>query len=268
MSNLYKNSNMGGYATRVIDSNSMIARKLQELNSASTDKQFEAWSGEGTETENFQEGLSAPMLEPEPEIDYVAIAKADAEAILEEARERADTLRQEAEINAQSLRQAAQAEGFQKGYEESSARVEQELAIKQAELEEYKQSLQLDYERKLAEMEPQLLDVILQVVEKVFQVQFADKKDIILYLISNTIHHVEGTKRFQIRVSADYYQYVHDHMAEIATSVGSDISLDVIEDITMEEGKCLIDSEVGVFDCSLGVQLENLIKTLRTLCMG
>ena len=98
----------------------------------------------------------------------------------------------------------------------------------------------------MQELEPKLLDVILDVVEKVFHIQFNDKRDILLHLISGTIAEIEGCKNFRIRV-------------------GKDSQIEVISDTSLEGNQCVIETETGVFDCSLGVQLENLIKDLRSL---
>lgn len=262
MSNLYKRPFVVGeeYPARVINSNELIERRLRELQS----QQSVAPSQQPED--GFTPGLDAPEVEAIPEIDYVAEAQAEAERLLEEAKEQAAAIRQEAESDIEHIKQQAQEEGFQKGYEEGSTQAEQELAVKRRELEEKKQELLENYEKQLAEMEPQLLEVILQVVEKVFHIQFADKKEILLYLLSNAINGIEGCKHFQIRVGHENYQFVSDHKDEIKARISDDISIEVLSDTVLEEDKCMIETDVGVFDCSLGVQLENLIKTLRSLC--
>ena len=260
LSNLYKQSFVvrEEKKTRVIDSNEMVARKLRELE-----------KGYGTtraDSDGFSPGIAAQEVEVAPEVDYVAEAKAEAEAILSEAKAQAEAIRQKGSDQAEEVREAARNEGWQKGYEESTARAEQELALKLAELEETKQELIRKYEAQMKDMEPQLLDAILQVVEKVFHIQFSDKKDILLYLLSNAINGIEGCRNFQIRVGQENYQFVNSHREEILERVGNDVTIEVIADSAIAGDKCMIETDVGIFDCSLGVQLENLIKALRSLC--
>ncbi len=262
LSNLYKQS-FGireERGIRVIDSNEIIAKKLQEQQLTSEFPQRG-----GTDPDGFSPGLFAEEVEVVPEIDYVAEAKAEAEEILAEAKAQAEAICQESRNQAEEVREAARNEGWQKGYEESTARAEQELALKLAELEETKQELNRDYEERLKNMEPQLLDAILQVVEKVFHIQFGDKKEILLYLLTNAINGIEGCKNFQIRVGQENYRFVNNHKEEIVERIGNDITIEVIADPVIAEDKCMIETDVGVFDCSLGVQLENLIKALRSL---
>ena len=42
-------------------------------------------------------------------------------------------------------------------------------------------------------------------------------------------------------------------------------TLEIIEDPTLRENECIIESEGGLFDCSLGIELEELTRTLKLL---
>ena len=45
-------------------------------------------------------------------------------------------------------------------------------------------------------------------------------------------------------------------------------SLEIVKDATLERNQCLIETDGGIFDCSLDVQLENLIMDVKALsCM-
>ena len=43
------------------------------------------------------------------------------------------------------------------------------------------------------------------------------------------------------------------------------MSLEIVSDIALSGNQCIIETETGVFDCSMDVQLKNLIKDLRSL---
>ena len=59
---------------------------------------------------------------------------------------------------------------------------------------------------------------------------------------------------------------LENHREDILERVGHGIELELIADSTMDGNECLIETDSGVFDCSLGTQLENLIKDIRSLC--
>ena len=46
------------------------------------------------------------------------------------------------------------------------------------------------------------------------------------------------------------------------------INLDIVADTTMKKNECIIETDAGVFDCSLDIELNNLIKDIKLLsCM-
>ena len=50
-----------------------------------------------------------------------------------------------------------------------------------------------------------------------------------------------------------------------AGGVSSNASLEIVEDITLSKNQALIETESGIFDCSLGTQLTELGRKLRLL---
>ena len=69
-------------------------------------------------------------------------------------------------------------EGYEAAFSQTQGELEEEYRQKRAELEQTRQKLYDDYQKELQELEPKLLDVILSVVEKVFRIQFEDKRDV------------------------------------------------------------------------------------------
>ena len=112
-----------------------------------------------------------------------------------------------------------------------------------------------------------LLDVITGVVEKVFQIQFADQKNVLLYLVQNAIQNADGCREFRVHLGENSYAYVSEHKAGLQQRVGEDLRIDVIEDAALTEEQCMIETEAGVFDCSVDVEMKNLIKEIKTLSL-
>ena len=109
-------------------------------------------------------------------------------------------------------------------------------------------------------------EVIVTVFEKVFHIQFDDKKEILMHLIEDAILNIEDDKRFRVKVAEDNAMFLENHKTEILDRVGHDIELEIVSDATVEGNDCTIETDSGVFNCSLGTQLENLIKDIRSLC--
>ena len=43
------------------------------------------------------------------------------------------------------------------------------------------------------------------------------------------------------------------------------MSLEIVSDGGLTGNQCIIETDTGIFDCSMDVQLKNLIKDLRSL---
>ncbi len=270
MSNLYKQRHIisNGQSTRVINSNIKVAERMQELEKMmrmqNSDQQVPA--------DGFVAGLQMEVVDAvpkEPEISPEEIRKAaqeEADAVLADAHNQVEAMLA-AHSQVEAIRQQARNEGFAAGQQEGNARAQQKLDELSRELEEEQRRMEEDYQRRIQELEPYLVDVITDVFEKVFHVQFDDKKAILIYLIQKVILSAEGTKDFQIRVSLKDYGYVEEHKDEIIQQVGASVHIEIMADAALQERQCMIETDSGIFDCGSDVQLENLIKALKSLSL-
>lgn len=272
MYNLYKQWNVvpEQEGTRVIDSDAIMEAVLRK-NAEREAQRAREKAGEA-DADGFRAGIFAdaeviePEAEPEPEVDYVALAKEEAERILEEAREKAADEVSRAQAEAGDIREDARQKGYRDGKDEADREF---LALKEdyeGQYRERENALEADYVAKRDSMEEDLVDVILNVFNKVFHIQFDNKKHILMYLIDHAIENIEGEKKFKVRVATGNVTFLENHRDEIIERVGHDIEIEFLGDATMDGNACTIETDSGVFDCSLGTQLENLIKDIRSLC--
>ena len=48
-----------------------------------------------------------------------------------------------------------------------------------------------------------------------------------------------------------------------------EVNIDIVEDATLERNQCMIETNTGIFNCSLDIELNNLIKNIKLLsCTG
>lgn len=284
MSNFYRKNYVinGEQVKRVIDTNDMIAEKMRAIVEEQRREQREellrqrkeAMEAAGEDGEaDFTEGLFAQelLLEPEaleePEIDYVAQAKEEAEQILSEANAKAVLIQDEAQKEADMLRQMAQQEGYAKGYEEAQAKAQEELHVGQTKLEQLEQKLHEEHEAALAQLEPKLLDTMLSVFDEVFRMQFRGKQEMLLQLVMNAMRGIRETRQYKIRVSESEVSFLRKNKNILQEKVGEDVSIEIVMDPELSESQCIIDADSGVYDCSLDVELDNLVRDLKSLCV-
>lgn len=264
MSNLFKpwSVQTASPDARVIDSNERMMEYLKRNGAY----QGTPESSRGAMAEGIAAEGESNVIKAEPEVDHVALAKEQAEQILADANAQAEAVVARAHDEAASVEEEAR----EKGYAEGQERLEQEFEARRTELEtayrDKEQALAEDYRRKQKGMEREIVDALVPVFDKVFHIQFADKHEILLYLIDHAILNIEGEKHFRIRVAEGERAFLESHRQELLDRVGHDIELEILGDPGMSGSDCMIETDSGVFDCGLDTQLQNLMKDIRSLC--
>lgn len=267
MSNLFKQQYLVNVETktRVINSDDRFTAGFQALQTAN----YEIDPNKESVSHVFMEGLNAEevFIEPEPDPEEIlAEAHLQADDIIAQAQAEALRISTEASQKADMLFERTKLEAYKEGV----SKLQDELIAKSQEIEEkYKekeQLMQAAYEEKMDALEADLVDVMIQVFQKVFHIQFDNKKQILLQLIKDTLLDIDAGKNFVIRVSQANYKYVESHAAEIREKIGNDVAIDVVNDATMDDEACIIETATGVYDCGIDMVMSNLEKDIRVLC--
>lgn len=222
------------------------------------------------EPEEFAEGIQADVV---ADIDI----EAEKEKLLSEAKAQADEIIKNANADAQKLldeaKQRAQilyADNKAKGYEDGLAEKEKDFADRTHALEQQfddkKASLEAEYASYTEALESDLIDAIIKVFDKVFHIQFDDKKEILLHLVKNTISNIEVGKEFRIHVAHTNYKFMFSHIDEIRERIGNDIDIEIVNDANLDASGCQIETSFGVFDCGIDMELNNLVNDIKSLC--
>ena len=137
---------------------------------------------------------------------------------------------------------------------------------KMAELSEKEAAMEREYQEKLDNVEPYLVDKLTDIYDHIFAVDLSEYRNVIFHLISNTLHALENTDTYLIHVSEQDYQFVSMQKTQIAEDGGVKPSmLEFVEDRTLGKNECLIETPDGIYDCSLSVQLSELKRKLLLL---
>jgi flagellar assembly protein FliH len=250
---------------RVIDSNDLIELRMKELEAVSIKKE----AHEQNPDAEFVEGITAEQVEviPEPEPEAVlAEAREEAIRIIEEAKKNAEEIEDEAIARSQELFEEQKKLGYEAGMSEAQQTIADSRAGLEAELKQQIAQNDADYRKRLSELEPDLVDAIINVFDHVFRIQFEDKKEILLSLVNNTISHLDAGKHFRIHTSVGNASFLEHHLDEIQQVAGYDAVIELVNDDNLQSGVCRIETDFGMYDCSLDTELKNLYKDIRSLC--
>lgn len=279
MSNIVKSFfTNSGEDKRIIDYNELVQEKIRLAKEAGRadlpDAAISDGDAEGAEPETgFVQGLNAEVVEISEDAAAQLMAEQEqartaADDIIKQANSEAERIMRDAKKKADTMWEKAYAEAKRDGYDAGVKEGRIEADRMRNELLKEKKQQQSEYVELLENMEKDLVGIMLEVFEKVTKVLSADKKDIMLHLIDNALNHIESSKEFVIRVSKDDYQFVTKHKEFIQEAIPQNGSLEIVKDATLERNQCLIETDGGIFDCSLDVQLENLIMEVKALsCM-
>lgn len=250
--------------TRIIDSNALMAKKTVKLAPQPADE------------EGFSKGLSADVLDvltqdteeeksagegPSAEPEGPSAEELRKQALLEIKKQK-----EEAEAALLVERQRVLEEAKKQGYQDGFAKGMQEVDAQKKQLFDREKELKQSYEEQVARLEPDFVETLTGIYEHIFHVDLSDYKDIVVYLISDTLRKTEGGRDYIIHVSKEDYPYVSMQKKQIAEGgVSSNSSIEIVEDITLSKNQALIETEGGIFDCSLGAQLSELGRRLRLL---
>lgn len=275
MSNLLKRSSVINKDERVIDYNDLIKKKIQAIMESKHNEM---------DADGFINGLHADVVEELISDDDTADAltedaamgehqaaaslentNAEAERIIEEARLQAEQIIADANKNADAVFEEAK----QNGYYEGNEKAQEEMNIKQAQLEveldNKRKELEQEYNNLKESIEPELVEVITDVFRKVTGVVAEDNQEIILHLINDVMHNADGSRDYVIKVSPDDYKFLVNNQGKIYCAMSREVNIDIVEDATLERNQCMIETNTGIFNCSLDIELNNLIKNIKLL---
>lgn len=219
--------------------------------------------------DGFLSGLDAEEIHLEQTVtpeELIKKARQEADAILDEARAKAAGIIEDAKQEAEVLCEQKSQQGYQDGVARLQDEIMKQRTVLQDEFEDIKQSLQAEYEEKLDGLETDMVNVMVRVFEKVFHIQFDNKKQILLHLIKDTLLGIDAGKNFVVRVSEGNYKFIESHVADIKEKIGNDVSIDVVNDLNLMENDCIIETATGVYNCGIDMVLSNLEKDILSLC--
>lgn len=285
--------------TRIIDSNARAEARLKELA-----MELAVQCGEEPDfADGFTQGISAVevsqlirdgegnivgdqqdgdgMMQPEEgaappqsgqmQEELIAEAQAQIEQMRAEALEEIEQTRVQIieEAKSEGYQQGfeqGQNDGFAQGHQDGLDSVTQEREQLHAEAEQVRASLEEEYARKIKELEPIFIDTLTGIYEHIFHVSLKNSRELIVYLIQNTMRNIETGGTYLIHVSKEDYPFASMQKRELIKGTNITIeNVELLEDVTLGKNECMIETGNGVFDCSLGTQLEALNEELRLL---
>ena len=278
-SNLYKAGFVHlGEDARVIDMNAILEKRLkEEAERRSRQPEHELVAAQ----DGFTEGLNAEkvdvLLEPDAEAASQQNASIQEQEQLnqeiEEARNELASLqaqleqeKEQAQLEIDQMKAKAFEEANEQGYQEGYRKGLDFVQELQKQCEDERLQQEQEYQKKLEEMEPLMVDTLCDVYSHIFKVEAKEHKELVLKLLQDTLLKVDGTGSIIVHVAKEDYAYVQEQKAALLEEAGMQSgSVEIVSDAALARAQCMIETEGGVYDCSLDTELAELKRRLMLL---
>lgn len=278
-SNLYKAGFVHlGEDARVIDMNAILEKRLkEEAQRRSREPEHELVAAQ----DGFTEGLNAEkvdvLLEPDAEAASQQNASIQEQEQLkqkiEEARNELAGLqaqieqeKEQAQLEIDQMKAKAFEEANEQGYQEGYRKGLDSVQELQKQCEDERLQQEQEYQKKLEEMEPLMVDTLCDVYSHIFKVEAKEHKELVLKLLQDTLLKVDGTGSIIIHVAKEDYAYVQEQKGALLEEAGMQSgSVEIVSDAALARAQCMIETEGGVYDCSLDTELAELKRRLMLL---
>lgn len=183
--------------------------------------------------------------------EIIENAKADADKIINDALNEAETLKNQIFENARS-----------DGYNDGINAAEEETRSLKSQAQQLLQEAIQEKERIIASSENDMLDVIINVSQKILFKTLNIDNNIILNLIRQGLSQTTITGDIFIKVSDEDYENVTQNKETFCDFSDSNASIEVVKDLSLQKGDCVIETPFGNIDCGLGQQFDGIKKSL------
>lgn len=212
-------------------------------------------------------------------------AKAEEEAnqIIIRAGKQADELIHDAKQKAQAIFQEAHEKGYKVGYEEGHKEghaqgyekgLEEGRAIGKEEYDNLIQranSVKEEYE-KMRNMlyqscEQDMVRLAIDIARKIIDTRMEEDENTYLKIAEKALSEVKGQKGIQLRCSSQDYPIAVANKEYLLSRLDGVSDINIIEDMFLSKGSCIIDTEAGGIDGSLDTQVEKIKDAFKSMIL-
>jgi len=199
--------------------------------------------------------------------DLLRTARAESERIIEQARGEAQSIAFAAEREMENLKNAALEDARSRGYDEGFNKGVSDWDSIKREAEQILFDTYAEREEIIKGMEPKMVGLIIKILEKLLGEYARINPQIILKLIREGLSVVVGSEGVKLRVSTQAYDLARENMDKITEYAGSN-NVELIKDASLKSMDCVIETQYGNIDSSLGQQFETLKADLLHTLSG
>lgn len=178
-----------------------------------------------------------------------------------EAKRILDQASQDKEVLQATAGEDGYRDGFNAGYAEGITQAQD--IINQA--TELKEQLDERNEELYREAEVQIVDLVLEISNKVLGQELTQNDEVIMSLIRQAISKSAFKDELKIRVSEEDYEYVNTNKEKIVMLTEGINNLEIYCDKALPKGGCVVETTAGEINAGINVQMKEIKKAFEYL---
>ncbi len=180
----------------------------------------------------------------------------------EEARKEADAIIRQAKARAEALEMEAYNQGMAKGQEEGRKIVTKKIeplfdTLRNAitELAQMRLSMVENHQKDLLEM-------VFLIAEKIIHRSIQTSPDIVLDTVQAASRHLMETDEIHLRLHPSDFEYIREIEAALSMKLSGKKGFHIVEDSTIERGGVILETEFGEIDATIRSQIEHMKESV------
>lgn len=201
----------------------------------------------------------------------VVDAQAEAERIVQEARDEAARLGAEAQRNAEVVHAHAYTKGYAEGVAQArdeaeaaaDARAEEHVAALRADVAAFCEALVAEQARAWGAAERELRALALEIAERVIRAEVSVNPQVVLKITKQCLRRLEGEPNVRIRVNPAEVERLREHRDELLAMFEGLRNVEITEDRRVGIGGVQIETDAETVDARIETQLGEIARALE-----
>ncbi|MDD4503235.1 MAG: FliH/SctL family protein [Clostridiaceae bacterium] len=185
--------------------------------------------------------------------------------IIEEANSEAHKIVETAESQAKNLMSASREDGYKEGFETGYLEGKNKAQSIIDEASEIRCFLEVRKEDLFKESEEQILKLVLNIAKKVIGEELTQNKEALLSLVNQALQKCAFKKKLVLRISPENSDFIIENKDRICMMVEGISDIDIVSDLSLSKGSCIIETPSGEINSSMDVQIKEIEKIFAYL---
>jgi flagellar assembly protein FliH len=209
--------------------------------------------------------VAAAETGPQEEVELPDLEeiRADADALLHQARDEAQQVVEAARQEAEQIKAKAQTVGEKEGRKSGLEKIQREMAANLAEAARILAVAEEERQLRILSSEAELLKLADGIAAKILNAELTLNPDARLGMVKAILSKFTAANRYRIRMNpADLEELAVDVVPELQSVFGEPKVIGTEADPSLGRGECFIETDHGNIDARIRTQMELIMKEL------